>query len=56
MDHWEATIIGPQKARISANVTRAGLVSIAMSAKQIRHAIVSCLEERVVCATSRALL
>lgn len=55
MDHSEATIIGPQKARISVNATRAGLVSIAMFAKQIRRAIVSYLEERVACATNRAL-
>lgn len=56
VDRSEAMIIGPRKARTSANVTKVGPVSIAMSVKKIKRAIVSYLEGTVACATSRALL
>lgn len=56
MDRLEAMIIGPRKARTNVNVMKAGPVSIAMSVKKIKRAIVSYLGGTVACATSRASL
>lgn len=56
MDHSEATITVLRKVRTSANVTKAGPVSIAMFVKQIKRAIALYLGEMVACATRRALL